>query len=95
MRKKWNKLQSYLQQGKVICGSSESKDENDRSITTLACIRMLKDKTYEVEVEVFYSTVDISELNLQDVRKVFVNLEDAYSYLETEFGIMVNQMHGI
>jgi hypothetical protein len=91
--KKTRKLEDYLRQGKVICGSADSLGEGERLITTMVCIRKVNDNLFEVDIEVFFADIDIRELNLREELKCFPNLEEAIYFMECETNVKFAQMH--
>ncbi|MBX3058043.1 MAG: hypothetical protein KF770_16370 [Anaerolineae bacterium] len=93
--KKTRKLEQYLSQRKVICGSVDSQGKDERILTTMACIKLNDDGLFEVSIEVYFPTIDISELNLRDETRYFPSLEEAVVFLESETGIRFSQMHKV
>ena len=91
-RKETN-LRSHLEQGKVIGGTLDFLNNEGRLLTTMVCIRKTDKELFEVELESFYADVDVRDLNIRDDIKIFLNLEEALSFIKNETSIDLSEMH--
>lgn len=91
--KKVRRLVSYLQQGKVICGSVERTAADNRLILVTVCIELKGEGIYEVSVEEYYADVDVRALNLRDETIRFGVLEDVVRYIEDQFDMSLEAFH--
>lgn len=93
-QKKVNKLISYLERGKSISGSKIWENESGDSITTQAFIVRPDKDIFIVEVDEYFSNIDVSDYDLRNEKHQFNSFDDAIRFLEEDEGIPFVSMHG-
>ena len=91
--KKERRLKNYLNQGRIICGSRDFMDDENKHRTILACIRVNNSDFFEVDIEEYYSSIDIDDLDIRKSLEVFQDLSSAISFIEIESGICFREMN--
>ena len=88
------KLENHLKMGKVLLGRPDANSvaDNGREISTVVALRRPAENQFVVQVEVYYTGMDIAG-NLSNEDFAFATLEEAMAFIHRKIGIRFDQMY--